>query len=262
MPEGTEALWTLKDLQGIEGRTLDSQRIVVLDELLRTTYGSKISIDSIERLRSKKNIVLHLVLEQNSSRIDVVAKLFIEKSFEIETEVLVLGAKESLPIPTMITANDGVLLMAFIDGSPLVDVLNKEFAPSLIERLAEWYYNFHHKTGHIKGDPRLRNFILSKEQIYGFDFEEYRRDHWMVDIGGISASILDTRPVFDTRKVKLSWHLLETYLALSNRERDRTLDTHFSEVIADALEQTAKWRSDDRILAHSKRVRQLGLPFE
>ena len=262
MPEDTAVLWTLKDLQGIEGRTLDSQRITVLEGLLKANYGSKVSIHAMERLRSKKNIVIHLILEQNLNKIDVVAKLFIEKSFEIETEVLSFGAKESLLVPTMIAAEDGVLLMNFIDGLPLVDVLNKEFDPLLIEKLAKWYYTFHHKTGRIKGDPRLRNFMVSKDQIYGFDFEEYRRDHWIVDIGGISASMLDTRPVFDIRKVNLAWHLLETYLAFSNEERDKATDIHFSEVIADTLEQTAKWRDDAEILAHSRQVRQHGLPIE
>ena len=222
-------------------------------------FRFSLHLQSADRLRSKKNIVLHLVLNHNSNKFNVVAKLFIEKSFGIETEVLARGARKSLFVPTIIDAQDGVLLMEYLDGQPLVDALNLEFDTSLIEKLAEWYHIFHQRTGHIKGDPRLRNFIVSKGQIYGFDFEEYRRGHWIEDIGGISASILDTNPVFDKRKVKLVWHLLETYLLLADKERNKTIDVHFSEVIANALEQTAKWRNDDQILAHSRKVRQNGL---
>lgn len=259
MTDSTEILWTLKDLQGIEGRVLDPNRIDVLDILLRSMYGAQVSIVNMERLRSRKNIVLHLVLEGDGHGIDVVAKLFIEPTFEVETEVLSLAADASLAVPLMITAKDGVLLMEYINGTPLVDVLNDTFDAQLVERLARWYHSFHQKTGHIKGDPRLRNFLIMGDMLYGLDFEEYRRDHWMVDIGGIAASILDTRPVFDRRKVKLVWHLLETYLSLSGRERAKEMDVHFTETIADTLERTAIWRKDDQILAYSRRVRQHGL---
>ena len=262
MTSGTELLWTIKDQEGIEGRTLDASRIEHLERMLHSLYGNEIIVQSLERLRSRKNVVLHLVLRGGTETIDVVSKLFIEESFEIETEVLTLGTKVPLSVPSIVAADDGVLLMKFIDGIPLVDVVNETFDETLVEMLAEWYHDFHHRTGHIKGDPRLRNFILSSGQIYGFDFEEYRCDHWMQDIGGISASILDTRPVFDKRKVELVWHLLETYLALSNQERDKSIDVQFTEVIANTLEQTAKWRDDAEILAHARRVRQYGLLLE
>lgn len=261
MPEGTEALWKLKDLEGIEGRKLNPERIRVLESLLTASYGPEISLILLQRLRSKKNIVLHLILEQGTEKVDMIAKLFIENSFEVEKEVLSLGAKESLPVPSLWAAQDDVILMEFLNGSPLVDAINETFDSKLIEQLADWYHTFHHKTRHIKGDPQLRNFILTKGEIYGFDFEEYRRGHWMEDIGGISASLLDTRPVFDERKVKLAWLLLEEYLTLSGRERTKAMDVRFTQVIANTLEQTAKWRGDDEILAHSRRVRQYGLPI-
>ncbi|MFW9918181.1 MAG: hypothetical protein ACFFED_01150 [Candidatus Thorarchaeota archaeon] len=262
MTAGTEILWTIKDQEGIEGRTLAPSRIEVLDRLLKANYGFEVSVESLERLRSKKNIVLHLVLKQDLEEFDVVAKLFIEKSFEIEVDVLDLGARTSLMVPSKIASQDEVLLMGYIDGSLLVDTLNESFDISLIEGLAQWYHEFHQKTRHVKGDPRLRNFLVSNGIIYGFDFEEYREAHWMEDIGGIAASILDTRPVFDARKVKLAWHLLETYLSLSGMERNVSIDSHFTRVIADTLEQTAKWRDDNQILAHSRRVRQYGLSVE
>jgi len=262
MKRGTDSLWTIKDLDGIEGRTLDPKRIDVLDDLLKSTYGPNVSVQSADRLRSKKNIVLHLVLSHNSTKFNIVAKLFIAKSFGIETEVLTLGTRESLFVPSIVIAQDGVLLMEYIDGIPLVDAVNEEFALSLIEKIARWYYIFHHKTGHIKGDPRLRNFILAKGEIYGIDFEEYRRDHWMQDIGGVCASILDTRPMFDKRKRKLVWHLLETYLKFSGQQLTESIDTHFTEVIAATLEQTAHWRGDSQILEQAKNIRIHGLPSE
>ena len=260
MANGTELLWTIPDREGIEGRTLDPERIATLDALLKATYGPQISVPSFERLRSKKNIVLQLLLDNGSVECDVVAKLFIEPSFEVEKEVLTLGMKVALDVPSIITSLDGVILMVYIDGVPLVDILNETLNPAIMDHLAAWYYTFHHKTGHVKGDPRLRNFILREDRIFGLDFEGYRRDHWMQDIAGISASILDTRPVFDDRKVHLVWHLLESYLSLSGQKRSKGTDTHFTEVIADTLEQTAAWRDDEEILVHARRVREEGLP--
>ncbi len=262
MANGTDLLWTIPDREGIEGRILDPRRIATLDALLKATYGPQISVPSLKRLRSKKNIVLQLILDTGSSKREVVAKLFIEPSYEVEEEVLVLGKRVSLDIPSVIASQEGVILMDYIDGEPLVDVLNETFDPVIVERLAAWYHMFHHRTGHVKGDPRLRNFIMREDRIYGLDFEDYRRDHWMQDIGGISASILDTRPVFDDRKVRLVWHLLESYLSLSGNVRSMGIDTHFTEVIAATLEQTAVWRDDTEILAHAKRVREHGLPSE
>ena len=153
--------------------------------------------------------------------------------------------------------------MDFIPGDPFVDRINKTFEPHLIDRLAEWYYNYHRVHGQIKGDPRLRNFIVQNDQIFGVDFEESREDLWMVDIGGVCASLLDTDPIFDPRKRVLSWRFLEKYLSFYPvPPRNENLHTDFITMIADTLKQTSEWREDKKILKLSEKIRTEGLPTD
>ncbi len=263
MSKGTEVLWSIKDKQGIDGRILDPHRIEVLEAMLQSLFGTEVAIQSLAQFRSKKNVVLNIVLhDTNRDRTSVVAKLFVAESFEIEREALLLAREKSLSVPPVLAAHDGVILMDHVDGTPLVEVLNDQFDPILVDTLAQWYHAFHRETGHVKGDPRLRNFLYSNGTIYGIDFEEYRRAHWMEDIGGIAASFLDTRPVFDVRKRKLAWHLLEKYLSYRGETRGKETDTYFTETIAATLEQTARWRRDKQILKLSERVRRHDLPTD
>ncbi len=263
MSKGTEVLWSIKDRKGIDGRLLDPRRIEVLETMLHSLFGTEVAIQSFTQLRSKRNIVLNLVLyETNRDKISIVAKLFVAESFETEREALLLAREKTLSVPPVLAAHDGVILMDHVTGSPLVDLLNDQFDPTLVNALAQWYHAFHRETGHVKGDPRLRNFLYSNGIIYGIDFEEYKRAHWMEDIGGIAASFLDTRPVFDVRKRRLAWHLLEKYLSYIGEARSKETDTHFTETIAATLEQTAHRRRDKQILKMSERVRRHGLPFD
>jgi hypothetical protein len=82
----------------------------------------------------------------------------------------------------------------------------------------------------------------------------------MLDIAGISASLLDTDPIFDSRKKKLSWHLLDSYLSLLGQVRDTKTETEFTTVIADTLKQTSIWRKNTKILELSEVIRAKGLP--
>lgn len=95
--------------------------------------------------------------------------------------------------------------------------------------------------------------------IFGLDFEESREDHWMLDIAGIAASMLDTDPIFDVRKRALAWNLFDHYLSLRNLKRTSKVEKLFLKTIADVLAQTADWRNDDRIMQISNQIRQEGL---
>jgi thiamine kinase-like enzyme len=149
--------------------------------------------------------------------------------------------------------------MEFISGEPFVDRINHTFEPHLIDKLAEWYYKYHQVHGQIKGDPRLRNFIIQNDQIFGVDFEESRKDHWMLDIAGVCASLLDTNPIDDIRKRRLAWRFLDKYLLYLGIPKDETIYSDFTSIVADTLEQTAKWRQDSRIMELSEKIRTEGI---
>jgi len=246
---------------GIDGKSLPSDRISTLKTILQNKFGKDAEIGQVNRLKSRKNIVLHIKLSSREHEsIDVVAKMFVAGLYDTELSILKSSWKNSLAVPEVIDARDGVILMSFIPGETLVDSINTTFDPHLIDLLARWYYDYHSVHRKIKGDPRLRNFIYYENTLYGVDFEESCPGHWMLDIAGISASLLDTNPIFDSKKRKLSWHLLDSYLSLLGQERDTKIETEFTIAIADMLKQTSIWRKNSRILEISEEIRAKGLP--
>jgi len=248
---------------GIDGTPLPRERIDTLEQILSKRYGRDTIISSISRLKSKKNAVLSLTISSTGAKIHtVVAKMFIAGQFANELQILKTSWTQGLAVPQVLEAHDGVILMEFIPGEPFVDKINHTFESHLIDKLAEWYYNYHKVHGKIKGDPRLRNFILNDDKIYGVDFEESHEDHWMVDIAGVCASLLDTDPIFDPRKQSLSWRFLEKYLTFIDLPRDDAVDADFTATIGDTLRQTSQWRDDQRILELSEKIRTEGLPSD
>ncbi len=252
------------DFTGVDGIRLDPTRLTTLETLLTQTFSSRVRVSPLQRFKSKKNVVFLLRVWPSGrvSSIRVVAKLFVMDRFDDELHILREGYQKGLAVPRVLGAQDGVILMSFIPGEALVERINRTFEPGLIDRLAEWYYGYHMALGRNKGDPRLRNFIISNGVIFGVDFEESEPGHWIADIGGISASLLDTEPVFDRRKRALAWRLLEKYLGLRGESRESVIDGLFIETVSNTLKQTAHWRRDDSLLALAKRVAAEGIPVD
>lgn len=250
------------DFVGIDGQKLSSERVCTLERILKQTYGVNVRIEYAERMRSKKNVVLLLNLHTDpiSHQAPLIAKMYITNTFDKERQLLEDSFHNGLSVPEIVSAEDGVILMYFLRGEPLVDTINRTFDSFLIDKLATWYHDFHSIHNVTKGDPRLRNFLVCDETLFGLDLEEASSGHWMLDIAGISASLLDTDPVFDKRKIVLSWHLLEKYLELIGEERSDEIDTFFVKTMADTLVQTANWRKDKQIRNFAEKIRMEGLP--
>ncbi len=250
----------LHELVGIDGAKLDSNQVSTLEEILSDRYGSNFQPSLVKRFKSRKNIVVHLQIhpEKKDDSLDIVAKLFVTEFFEKEVRILKLSQRNNLSVPSVIDAKDGVLLMSYIPGETLVDRINRTFNADLIDSLARWYYTYHNVHDTIKGDPRLRNFICSNGTIYGVDFEESRSDHWIHDIAGVSASLLDTNPIFDRRKRALSWRLLESYLSHIDEVRNKETDNLFTKTVSEILTKTARWRKDDSLLSLAESILHKG----
>ncbi|MFX0107234.1 MAG: hypothetical protein ACFE7R_03040 [Candidatus Hodarchaeota archaeon] len=249
------------NLTGVDGQQLHPSRLKTLDYLLNNRFGPDFVLNSVERLRSKKNVVLYLTFEETEpgTPSELVAKLFVMESYDNELQKLRLSREGGLSVPDVFDASNGVILMSYIPGEPLVTRINRTFDISDVEELAKWYYKYHSIHKEIKADPRLRNFIWSKDGLFGVDFEESCKGHWITDIGGTAASILDTEPVNDPRKRSLSWHLLKNYLDISNIERTADIDKMFVQSIADHLETTARWRQSTEIADLAQQIRHSGL---
>ena len=256
--------WFREIPTGIDGTPLPQERIETLEKILLDRFGRDVIIASVSRLKSKKNTVIALKITSTGTKLHtVVAKMFIADRFQNELFILKTSWAQGLAVPRVLEARNGVILMEYIPGEPFVDRINRTFEPHLIDKLAEWYYNYHRVHGQIKGDPRLRNFIIQNDQIFGVDFEESREDVWMVDIAGVCASLLDTDPIFDPRKQKLSLQFLEKYLSFYPvSPRQETTYSDFISTLADTLKQTAEWRKDSTILELSTKIRTEGLPID
>jgi hypothetical protein len=252
------------NLTGVDGTKLDPGRLTTLEILLKHKFGAAIGVEVTRRFESRKNIVLQLGIEskRKTTPAHVVAKLFVTDRFENELQMLRACREHGLSVPEVLAAERGVILMSFISGELLVERINRTFDPRLIDALAEWYYKYHAANGLIKGDPKLRNFIYSDAELYGLDFEESRPGEWVLDIGGIAASLLDTRPVFDNRKRALAWRLLGHYLAIKGETRNEDIDAKFVQTVSSALKETAYWRRDDSLLLVAENVSQFGIPVD
>ncbi|MHA1769727.1 MAG: RIO1 family regulatory kinase/ATPase domain-containing protein [Candidatus Thorarchaeota archaeon] len=251
--------WFDNDMIGVDGTPLPHNRIKALERILDTSFPDASSAMLVSRMRSRKNIVLHLRVQSETEISDLVAKLFVLDTFRTEVDILQKSYNEGLRVPKMIGSDEGVILMDYIPGIPLVDEVNLTFDISAIEELAEWYYRFHTIHGLIKGDPRLRNFIITARGLYGVDFEEAKPGHWLLDIAGVCASLLDTEPIFDRRKRALSIHLLEKYLSFAKLEKSSEIMSEFNRTLADVLEETARWRNSTATLELSTKIREDGL---
>lgn len=252
------------DLSGVDDQELDQSRISTLQSILMANFGQEATIESAERLKSKKNVVLRIDVVKKAAEkpMSIVAKMFIANRFHNELDKLRVSRKNGLAVPDVIDAKNGVILMTFIPGETLVDRINRTFNPALVDVLAGWYYNYHSVHAMIKGDPRLRNFIWNDNKLFGLDFEESRVGHWMLDVAGIAASLLDTKPVFDMRKRALAWRFLEKYLEFRGGKRNSEFDNLFLETISALLAQTSKWRGDDEILKISQEIKIKGMLVE
>ncbi len=254
--EVLEAGMTRKD-----GKGLDPTKSRTLESLLIGLTDNQPYEITFHRLRSKKNIVLKLRISSDRVELpDLIAKLFITSGFDRELKVLKRSQENGLAVPQVIAAKDGVILMKFIHGEVLTDVINETFSTTATENLAIWYYRFHNIHSLIKGDPRLRNFIYQGETLYGLDFEESREGDWMEDIGGVAASLLDTRPILHETKLKLAWQLLDCYLDLAGLQRNKQIEQHFQNTISRTMRETSKWRDNPTILAIAKRIEENGIP--
>jgi tRNA A-37 threonylcarbamoyl transferase component Bud32 len=174
-----------------------------------------------KNFKSKKNTVAYVTLK-NKPR---VLKWFVpgfKRQMKTEQEILEKGASK-LNIPTIheIDKENNVLIMNYIIGENLCDIINSEETSknekqNLMILLADWYNDFHNffKKDYqflIRGDSALRNFIFS-DRIWGVDFEESRIGRPLEDIGGMCASILTTDPMFTKEKLQLCKKFIDSYI--------------------------------------------------
>jgi len=236
-----------------------------IEELLTTTEKYKDALLQ-RQFVSKKNSVGYVVLNGQAR----ILKWYVpglKRNMEIEYDILKKGSVDlTIPVPFEKDTENYVLVMSYIVGENVCDLINDEKLsfeekPRIMDLLANWFVNFHtaFKSGEgfrIRGDPSLRNFLLSKGRIYGVDFEESRMGKPVEDIAGVCASILSTDPMFTDEKYQLCQRFLDSY----RRSVPWPLE-NVNQEVAYALLERIQWRPKDEDLLRkvALKIRNKGL---
>jgi len=211
--------------------------------------------------KSKKNTVSYVTIDDKPR----VLKWYVpglKNNMKNEYNILKKGSsKLDIPKPFELDEENNVIVMHYIMGENLCDIVNDEnttFAEKerLIIFLAEWFVQFHSffkdESGFIiRGDSTLRNFILT-DKIWGVDFEESRHGKPIEDIAGMCASILSTDPMFTSEKFKLCQKFIESY------SKKATWNiTDVNNEISYAILERIQWRPDqeETLRKYSKKIR-------
>ncbi|MBN1280666.1 MAG: hypothetical protein JXA00_03365 [Candidatus Thermoplasmatota archaeon] len=219
-----------------------------------------------KEFESKKNTVGYVVYEGQPR----VFKWFVpglKQNMDLEYSILQKGCAElAIPSPLDKDTDNNVLIMSYIMGENVCDIINdshKTFQEKerIILLLADWLVQFHSlfrsEDGfRIRGDASLRNFIFSKDRVWGVDFEESRPGKPSEDVATLCASLLSTDPMFTKEKVQLCHACINAYLRAAKWPVE-----HLNTEIAYALLERIQWRpQDEETLRHfAERVRKNGV---
>jgi tRNA A-37 threonylcarbamoyl transferase component Bud32 len=234
-----------------------------IEELLECKKYKKTILQT--KFDSKKNTVAYVTFKDKPR----VLKWFVpglKKQMQKEYEILKKGsAKLNMPTPYEFDKSNNVIVMNYIIGENLCDLINDEKTTynekqRLITLLSDWlldFHNFFKKEDRftIRGDPTLRNFVFT-DRIWGLDFEEARPGKVVEDIAGTCASILSTDPMFTKEKYQLCKVFIDNYL-----EKAPGRIININDEIAYSLLEKIQYRPDDEeiLRKHSKKIKQYGL---
>ena len=218
-----------------------------------------------KNMESKKNTVTYVTLNGKPR----ILKQFVpglKTGMKNEYSVLKKGsAKLNIPTAYNIDESNNVIVMNYIMGENLCDLINDEDTTldekkRSIKLLAEWFNDFHkffkkQDEYLIRGDSTLRNFILT-DRIWGVDFEESRIGKPVEDIAGLCSSILTTDPMFTSKKFQLCKLFVQSYVDLAPG-RIKNIDGEISYSLLEKIQ----WRPDDeeKLRKFSKRIKEKGL---
>jgi aminoglycoside phosphotransferase (APT) family kinase protein len=228
-------------------------------------YIFELRFTLLKRLKSRKNRTL--LVENSEGRF--VLKLYRSphhRRSALEHRVLTEAHRSGIAVPRpMAYSRYRALLMEYIPGENLCDLLNRQPSPEYADALARWLGSFHHRfrrpggTTLLRGDTNLRNFILhAGGALYGVDFEEAAPGAPARDLGRLCASILDTDPMFTPAKAALCRRLIVRYRRITGLKDP---DFAFTAQIVLALREAAHRRPQQRhyLLKNAVQLEQKGL---
>jgi len=118
---------------------------------------------------------------------------------------------KGLAVPRVITLNSEIIIMEYIKGTPLPDMIDhwEQNPDPASQKLAmtgvvAWLVKYYEiLEGESRGDINGRNFLFDGERIWGVDFEEQAFNAPLMDIGQLCAFILSYEPANTPLKKEL-----------------------------------------------------------
>lgn len=223
---------------------------------LRALISEEFIIKTCNRLPSRRNKVFHItgIVQAKRTTHDLVAKWYQQTGIAHETCVLRDAHGKQIPVPRVMGTTADVLLMEFIQGVNLCDVITEDPSPQYGVLLGRWFAQYHtafHRTKDrvlLKGDARIRNFIYKKPHLFGVDFEESHVGSYPHDLAIVCGSILDTDPIFTDEKLKLCQELITTYATSREVVDSTSLSENVTLHLLRTLRETAKRRGNPKNL--------------
>ncbi|MCL1802408.1 MAG: hypothetical protein FWG30_02025 [Eubacteriaceae bacterium] len=117
-----------------------------------------------------------------------------EEKAILEAGKLEMLRNAGLRVPRVISVQDALIAMEFIDGITLPDFLESASEPPFhqAQLIVNWLKQFYGAVGHdqtseIRGDVNGRNFIFFEGSVWGIDFEQEEYGPIEKDIGRLCA---------------------------------------------------------------------------
>jgi tRNA A-37 threonylcarbamoyl transferase component Bud32 len=231
----------------------------IVQSALRAIIANDFIVQTSTRLPSRRNEVFHVVGSLSSDKTvrSLVAKWFRQPGIANEATVLRDAYERGVAVPTLLGATAEVVLMEFVEGSNLCDVLTRHASPRHGQLLGKWLAQYHAafpRGGDLvlaKGDARIRNFICAGPNLVGVDFEESHIGPYLHDLATACGSILDTDPIFTAAKLRVCRAVLSGYLAERPGESMTSLTQRIFRPLLSSLKATLGRRGNPPGLAEA-----------
>lgn len=219
---------------------------------MEAIVGDSFNITGVQRLPSRRNEVYRIegVIPPDTRLRRFVAKFFHTPGIAHETSILKQASQHHIAVPRIVGTTTNVLVMDYVDAPNLCDLITIYPAPHYAHLLAMWFAQYHNAFARtteqvlLKGDARIRNFLIAPDRVVGVDFEDSQTGPYTQDLAVVCGSVLDTTPLFTRPKQALCSDFLKWYSNLRPVTNYKQLTSETTTNLIAILQATASRRGE------------------